>query len=51
MHFHVVPISGVRDLDFDNQDPNPNPEIMTASAEAIRAELRKLGHAQGATAV
>jgi histidine triad (HIT) family protein len=50
VHFHVVPINGVHDLDFDNQDPNPDPEMMTASAKAIRSELRKLGHAEGANA-
>jgi histidine triad (HIT) family protein len=50
VHFHVVPISGVHDLDFDNQDPDPDPAMMTASAEAIRAELGKLGHASGANA-
>ena len=50
VHFHVVPISGVRDLDFDNQDPNPDAAMMTASAEAIRAELRKLGHAESSNA-
>jgi len=50
VHFHVVPISGVHDLDFDNQDPNPDPAVMTSSAEAIRAELSKLGHAEGANA-
>ena len=50
VHFHVVPINGVRDLDFDNQDPNPDPAMMTAAAEAIRTELRKLGHPEGANA-
>jgi histidine triad (HIT) family protein len=50
VHFHVVPISDVHDLDFDNQDPNPDPGMMTASAAAIRTELRKLGHAESASA-
>lgn len=48
VHFHVVPINGVHDLDFDNQDPNPDPDMMVRSAEAIRAELRLLGHAESA---
>jgi histidine triad (HIT) family protein len=46
VHFHVVPISGVHDLDFDNQDPNPDPAVMDRSAESIRVELRRLGHAE-----
>ena len=50
VHFHVVPIRGVHDLDFDNQDPNPDPAMMTRSAEAIRAELSKLGHSESANA-
>jgi histidine triad (HIT) family protein len=50
VHFHVVPIGGVHDLDFNNQDPNPEPSMMVRAAEAIRAELRKLGHAENADA-
>jgi histidine triad (HIT) family protein len=50
VHFHVVPISGVHDLDFDKQDPNPEPSMMVRSAEAIRAELKRLGHGEGANA-
>ena len=44
VHFHVVPIRGVHDLDFGNQDPNPDEAMMENAAEAIRAELRKLGY-------
>jgi histidine triad (HIT) family protein len=42
-HLHVVPIRGVHDLDFDNQDPDPDPAMMDGAAETIRRELRKLG--------
>ena len=42
-HFHVVPIRGVHDLDFANQDPNPDPAIMDDAAANIRRELRRLG--------
>jgi histidine triad (HIT) family protein len=42
-HIHVVPIRGVHDLDFDNQDPNPDPAMMDGAAETIRRELRRLG--------
>lgn len=45
-HFHVVPIRGLHDLDFGNQDPNPDPASMDDAAEAIRRELRRLGFAQ-----
>jgi histidine triad (HIT) family protein len=45
-HFHVVPIRGLHDLDFGNQDPNPDPETMDDAADTIRRELRRLGYSQ-----
>jgi len=42
-HIHVVPIRGVHDLDFGNQDPDPDPKVMDEAAQAVRRELRKLG--------
>ena len=45
-HFHVVPIRGMQDLDFGNQDPNPDPTAMDEAAATIRRELRKLGRAE-----
>lgn len=42
-HFHVVPIRGMQDLDWANQDPNPDPEVMDRAAQTIRRELRALG--------
>jgi histidine triad (HIT) family protein len=45
-HIHVVPIRGVYDLDFGNQDPNPDPAVMDDAAHTIRRELRKLGHTE-----
>ena len=48
-HFHVVPIRGVHDLDFGNQDPNPDEGMMEKAAEAIRAELKLLGFAEAAS--
>ena len=45
-HLHVVPIRGVHDLDFDNQDPDPDPAMMDEAAATIRRELRKLGFAE-----
>ena len=43
VHFHVVPIERSSDLDFGNQDPHPDPAMMTAAAAAISNELRRLG--------
>jgi histidine triad (HIT) family protein len=45
-HIHVVPIRGVHDLDFGNQDPNPDSAMMDDAAETLRRELRKLGYSQ-----
>jgi histidine triad (HIT) family protein len=43
VHFHVVPIRGVHDLDFGNQDPNPDPAMMARAAQSLREELHNLG--------
>ncbi len=43
VHFHVVPIDSVHDLDFARQDLNPRAEDLDSAAEAIRAALRDLG--------
>lgn len=43
VHFHVVPIRGMQDLNFANQDPHPDPAMMDEAAETIRRELRALG--------
>jgi len=45
-HFHVVPIRGLHDLDFGNQDPNPDTAMMDQAAETIRRELRAAGYSQ-----
>ena len=44
LHIHVVPIRGLHDLDFGNQDPNPDEGMMDRAAQAIRDQLRKRGH-------
>ena len=46
VHFHVVPIESSSDLDFGNQDPNPDPAMMIAAAKSIRRELTRLGFKQ-----
>jgi histidine triad (HIT) family protein len=47
-HFHVVPIRAVHDLDFGNQDANPDPAAMDEAAQMLRRELRRLGYAEAA---
>jgi histidine triad (HIT) family protein len=49
VHFHVVPIRGVHDLDFGNQDPNPDDAMMDGAAEKLRAELQRLGFSEVAS--
>jgi histidine triad (HIT) family protein len=49
LHIHVVPIRGVHDLDFGNQDANPDDAMMDRAAESIRNELGRLGFEQAAT--
>lgn len=46
VHLHVVPISGLQDLDFSRQDLNVKPEDLDRAAERIRAALRTLGCSQ-----
>jgi histidine triad (HIT) family protein len=46
VHFHVVPIERSSDLDFGNQDPNPDPTMMVDAAKSIRRELTRLGFKQ-----
>lgn len=48
LHIHVVPIRGMQDLDFANQDPNPDPAAMDKAAASIRQELRGLGFGEAA---
>ena len=43
LHIHVVPIRGMHDLDFGNQDPNPDPKVMDDAAQALRDEIEKPG--------
>lgn len=45
-HIHVVPIRGVHDLDFGNQEPDPDRVMMDDAAATVRRELRKLGYTQ-----
>ena len=50
LHIHVVPIRGMHDLDFGNQDPNPDPKVMDDAARALRDEVKKLGFGESVPA-
>lgn len=45
-HVHVVPIDGLKDLDFDRQDRNADPRALDEAAERLRASLRALGYSE-----
>ncbi len=44
LHVHVVPMDGVRDLDFANAASHVDPGELAATAAALRARLRAHGH-------
>jgi len=44
LHIHVIPIWGMRDLDFARTDSKAKPEAIEAAAQKIRAALRELGY-------
>jgi histidine triad (HIT) family protein len=46
-HVHLVPFTGLHQLDFANADPSPDPAALDDAADRLRAALR----AQGATGV
>jgi diadenosine tetraphosphate (Ap4A) HIT family hydrolase len=46
VHVHVVPIDGLRDLDFDRQDRNADPRALDDAAVRLRAALRSIGCAE-----
>jgi histidine triad (HIT) family protein len=46
-HIHLVPFTGIDQLDFANADPEPDPAALDLAADRLRTRLR----ASGATAV
>lgn len=50
VHLHLVPIQGLRDLDFAGADHGAKPEDLAASAQKLRGALRAQGHAEVADA-
>ncbi len=47
VHYHVVPINGVHDLDFANAARDPDATDMDAARDALVAALRELGEDPG----
>lgn len=47
VHLHVVPMSGVHDLDFANAARDPDPAQLDAARDAIVEQLRAAGHTPG----
>ena len=41
LHIHVIPMRGMQDLDFHNQDRDPDPKMMDEAAAAISDGLKK----------
>lgn len=41
-HLHLVPIQGVKDLDFERQDRSPDPAMMDEAAEKIRQAIDEI---------
>jgi histidine triad (HIT) family protein len=50
LHIHVVPIRGMQDLNFANQDPNPDEQMMEGAMRSLRDELRRLGEKESVPA-
>jgi histidine triad (HIT) family protein len=48
VHLHVVPITGLGDLNFANQDLNAKPDDLDRAAATIRSSLRELGYRETA---
>ncbi len=46
VHYHLIPIDAIADLDFKKQDPKADPKGMDEAAEKIRAALRDLGYSE-----
>lgn len=50
LHIHVVPIRGMQDLSFANQDPNPDEKVMEGAMRSLRDELRRMGEEESVPA-
>ena len=50
VHVHLVPITGLNDLDFANAESDPDPAALDDAADMVRAALRNAGHPEAAGA-
>jgi diadenosine tetraphosphate (Ap4A) HIT family hydrolase len=48
VHVHLVPMTDLRDIDFDRQDRNPDPRALDDAAARIRSALASLGFRESA---
>ncbi|MHA7300452.1 HIT family protein [Pseudarthrobacter sp. MDT1-22] len=46
LHVHVWPSRTMADFDFASADQNPDPAVLDANAETLRAGLRAAGYAE-----
>ncbi len=46
LHWHLVPIDGLGDMNFANQDTHAKSEDLDRAAAAIRSALKQLGHSE-----
>jgi histidine triad (HIT) family protein len=46
VHFHVLPINALGDMEFANADLDPDPGELDRAAELVRETLRELGYKQ-----
>jgi histidine triad (HIT) family protein len=44
LHIHLVPIDGLRDMDFDNAAQDPDSAELDLAADTIRRELAEFGY-------
>jgi diadenosine tetraphosphate (Ap4A) HIT family hydrolase len=45
-HVHVWPSNSMADFDFASAEQNPDPEVLDANAEKLRAGLRSAGYSE-----
>lgn len=45
-HVHVWPSNSMADFDFASAEQNPDPELLDANAEKLRAGLRSAGYSE-----
>ncbi|KSU79164.1 histidine triad (HIT) family protein [Pseudarthrobacter enclensis] len=46
LHVHVWPSQSMADFDFGSADQNPDPEVLDANADKLRAGLRAAGYGE-----